>query len=186
MTSFGRTLGAGAPLHPIHNVHALTKAASPSRRRIGGVYTPRMRFVGVDYGARRIGLACSDTSATLARAWQATPAAGTPEQSARAVAALLAPLMAEDDGVSGIVVGLPRRLDGRDNDQTAPARAFAAALEIAAARPVHLQDERLTSHEAEARLAERERDWRKRKALIDAEAAAIILQDFLDGRAQRC
>ena len=47
---------------------------------------------------------------------------------------------------------------------------------------VHLQDERLTSREAEAQLAEREKDWRRRKDEIDAVAAAIILQDFLDAR----
>ena len=49
---------------------------------------------------------------------------------------------------------------------------------------VHLQDERLTSHEAESRLAVRERDWRRRKAKLDAAAAAVILQDYLDGRAR--
>ena len=48
--------------------------------------------------------------------------------------------------------------------------------------PVILQDERLSSHEAESRLATRESDWRKRKAKLDAMAAAIILQDYLDGR----
>ena len=47
---------------------------------------------------------------------------------------------------------------------------------------VHLQDERLSSHEAEQRLAVRERDWRRRKAQLDAAAAAMILQDYLDGR----
>ena len=49
---------------------------------------------------------------------------------------------------------------------------------------VHLQDERLSSHEAEQRLAERERDWRRRKAKLDAAAAAVILQDYLDGRSR--
>jgi putative Holliday junction resolvase len=147
-------------------------------------YTASMRFVGVDYGARRIGLACSDASATLARPWRAVAAAETPDASAHDVADLLRPLIDDDDGVEGIVVGLPRRLDGRDSDQTAPAQAFAAALERWSGRRVHLQDERLTSVEAESRVAGRERDWRKRKALIDAEAAAIILQDFLDGRAR--
>jgi len=48
---------------------------------------------------------------------------------------------------------------------------------------VHLQDERLSSREAESRLAIRERDWRKRKARLDAAAAAIILQDYLDAHA---
>jgi putative Holliday junction resolvase len=79
---------------------------------------------------------------------------------------------------------LPRRLNGADTDQTAVARALASALQDLMRIDVHLQDERLTSVEAESRLAVRERDWRARKALVDAEAAAIILQDFLDGRAR--
>jgi putative Holliday junction resolvase len=48
--------------------------------------------------------------------------------------------------------------------------------------PVILQDERLSSHEAEQRLAERERDWRQRKQRLDAASAAVVLQDYLDHR----
>ena len=82
-----------------------------------------------------------------------------------------------------MVVGWPRRLDGSPTHLTAPAEAFAEALRRAVPVPVTLQDERLSSHEAEARLLARgERDWKRRKALIDAEAAAVILQDFLDHR----
>ena len=143
-----------------------------------------MRFLGVDYGSKRIGLALSDHTATLARSWQAVPAAGTPAQSAAAVAGLIDRLRASDDpALDGIVVGLPRRLNGDDTDQTPHARAFIAALAALTGVPVHAQDERLTSIEAESRLAAREPDWRKRKALIDAEAASILLQDFLDARA---
>jgi putative Holliday junction resolvase len=57
------------------------------------------------------------------------------------------------------------------------ARELGARVEI----PIVLQDERLTSHEAEALLAQRERDWRRRKDQLDAMAAALILQDYLDG-----
>ncbi len=72
----------------------------------------------------------------------------------------------------------PIRTDGaRSRDGT--------ALHALTGLEVHLQDERLTSHEAEQRLAEREPDWRRRKSQIDAVAAAIILQDFLDHRASR-
>ena len=138
-----------------------------------------MRVLGVDFGRRRIGLAISDASATLARPWQAIAAGVTPKDSAAAVAAILRGA-ASDDPVDAVVVGLPRRLSGEDTDQTAPTREFAAALGELAGVPVYLQDERLTSIEAEARLAVRERDWRKRKAKIDATAAAIILQDYLD------
>jgi putative Holliday junction resolvase len=58
--------------------------------------------------------------------------------------------------------------------------SFAAALREQIGRPVVFQDERLSSREAEGRLAVRERDWRARKAKLDAAAAAVILQDYLD------
>lgn len=142
-----------------------------------------MRFLGVDYGAKRIGLALSDYTATLARPWQMIPAAGAPASSAAAVARVVEALRASDDpDLDGIVVGLPRRLNGEDTDQTPQVRAFVASLETLTGLPVYTQDERLTSIEAESRLAGREKDWKKRKALIDAESASIVLQDYLDTR----
>jgi putative Holliday junction resolvase len=60
--------------------------------------------------------------------------------------------------------------------------AFARTLGLRTALPITLQDERLTSREAESRLALHTKDWRARKARLDAAAAAIILQDYLDGR----
>ena len=138
-----------------------------------------MRVLGVDFGKKRIGLALSDASGILARPWQAITAGATPRASATLVAAIIRDAGA-DDPVDAVVVGLPRRLTGEDTDQTAPTRQFAAALADLAGVRVHLQDERLTSVEAESRLAVHERDWRKRKAKVDAAAAAIILQDYLD------
>lgn len=146
-----------------------------------------MRVLGVDFGRRRIGLALSDPSAVLARPWRTIDAGATPQASASQVAAIVAGAASDDDpseAISAIVVGLPRRLSGDDTHDTAGARHFAEALRALASVDVHLQDERLTSREAESRLAEREPDWRRRKARIDAAAAAIILQDFLDERAR--
>jgi putative Holliday junction resolvase len=143
--------------------------------------------LGVDFGTRRIGLALSDESGLLARAWQTleVEAGGTPKASAAAVGRFLkeeqrraGELLAID--VHAIVVGLPRRLNGEDNDQTQPARDFAAALANVTGLTVVMQDERLSSREAESQLAVREKDWRRRKAAIDAAAAAVILQDYLD------
>ena len=91
-------------------------------------------------------------------------------------------LAKDDDGLEAVVIGWPRRLDGSPTDQTDARRGVRARLEAQIAVPVVLQDERLSSHEAESRLAARESDWRKRKAKLDAAAAAIILQDYLDGR----
>jgi putative holliday junction resolvase len=89
-------------------------------------------------------------------------------------------LAAEDDGLDRLVVGLPRRLDGTPNEQTAAALAFVEALGARVALPIVLQDERLTSVEAESRLALRDHDWRSRKKKLDAAAAAVFLQDYLD------
>ena len=147
-----------------------------------------MRVLGVDYGARRLGLALSDHTASLARPWRTVAAGATPRASAEIIAEILAAAAADDfsdaDGVQNVVVGLPRRLNGEDTDQTQPARDFATALQDLSGLPVALQDERLTSREAENRLAESDKDWRSRKKRLDAAAAAIILQDHLDGLAR--
>ena len=116
------------------------------------------------------------------------PAGESPRASADRVVAVLAELddpLEDRSSVGAIVVGLPRRLDGTDTDMTGPAREIASALHALTGVEVHLQDERLTSREAESRLAEREPDWRRRKRVLDAAAAAIILQDYLDQRASR-
>jgi putative pre-16S rRNA nuclease len=141
-----------------------------------------MRILGVDDGRRRIGLAVSDPSGTLARPVEMVAGHDDPAAAARAVAAALTRLEAADDPIGTIVVGLPLRLDGTPNEQTVHARALAAELERVTGRTVVLQDERLTSHEAESRLAVRERDWRVRKKRLDAAAAAVILQEYLDGK----
>ena len=133
----------------------------------------------MDFGAKRIGLALSDATGMLASPWQ-TVEGGPPLAAAARVRDIASALAADDDGLAAIVVGLPRRLDGSDNDQTPLVRIFAAEVARATSLPVILQDERLSSHEAESRLALREKDWRKRKARLDAAAAAVILQDYLD------
>ena len=146
-------------------------------------YSCAVRFVGIDYGNRRVGLAISDATAMLARPWQVvTTDEPDPQNSAAMIADLMPRLVNDEDGLDGIVVGLPRRLDGTENAQTPKARLFGEALEVITGLPVIFQDERLTSVEAEAQLAEREKDWKKRKLQIDAVAAAIMLQDFLDAR----
>ena len=142
-----------------------------------------MRVVGLDLGRRRIGLAVSDRSRTLATPWRTVRGGGTAPEVAGRLVALLTEL-GDDDGLAGIVVGLPSHLDGRPHEHAVLVRAIAEALERQTGLPVALQDERLTSVEAEQRLALRERDWRKRKARLDAAAAAIILQDYLDEHSQ--
>ncbi len=147
-----------------------------------GDYTDGVRVLGIDYGARRIGLALSDATATLASPWRLVQRPPSEPETLRVMVAEIRALVAEDDGLEAVVIGWPRRLDGSDTEQTMRVEAFARAIEAAIAVPVVLQDERRSSREAESRLAARESDWRKRKAKLDAAAAAIILQDYLDGR----
>jgi len=140
-----------------------------------------MRFLGVDLGSRRIGLAISDKSATLA-----TPVGVLEVSGSKAgVGALLREintLLTEDDSLAGVVVGLPRALSGEPNQQTEWVAVFVEQLRDLISVPVFVQDERLTSYEAETRLAVRQKDWQRRKNKLDAAAAAVILQDYLDER----
>ena len=140
-----------------------------------------MRILGIDMGRRRIGLAISDATCTLARPLATLTVAG--QSAVDQVVAEVERLAAEDDGLQAVVVGRPLRLDGSPTDETEHVARFVTKLRERITIPVVEEDERLTSREAESRLALRERDWRKRKAQLDAAAAAIILQDYLDRRA---
>lgn len=137
-----------------------------------------MRIVALDVGRRRIGLAISDPSGTLARPHSTVQVSDA--DAVDLVAREVLRLAAEDDGVGRVVVGLPRRLDGSASRETAAVEHFIAALRTRIPIEVVTEDERLSSREAESRLAVRERDWKKRKAQLDAAAAAVILQDYLD------
>jgi len=138
-----------------------------------------MRVLGIDFGERRVGLAITDASATLARPLRTLRRKTSAPQ---LVADLLAEIdqLIQEDGLARIVIGLPLRLDGSPTGLTERVRALAVTVAARTHVPVVLQDERLTSREAEQRLALREPDWRKRKAKLDAAAAAVILQDYLD------
>src|SRR5262245_3672670 len=137
-----------------------------------------MRILGIDVGRRRIGLAISDRSRTLAR--PLTTLTVTERDAVNRVMQTVAQLVAEDDGLAEIVIGMPVRLDGTPNTETDHVSAFVAALRQRTPIPIRTADERLTSREAENRLAVNERDWRKRKTRLDAAAAAIFLQEYLD------
>ena len=139
-----------------------------------------MRALAIDYGERRIGLALSDATGLLASPWKQMPNDANVGAAARRLADEVRRLQAEDDGLAAVVIGLPRRLDGSANDQTARVQKLAELLTREIPVPITLQDERLTSHEADELLARREHDWRKRKNDVDALAAALILQDYLD------
>ena len=141
-----------------------------------------MRALGVDYGRKRIGLALSDPSGTLARPWKTIDGSGDPVQVARRLSEVVSSLEQQDDAVGAVVLGAPRRLSGEPNAQTATVATIGELLQRLVVIPVVLQDERLSSHEADSLLSRSEKDWRKRKVLLDAMAAAVILQDYLDAQ----
>lgn len=138
------------------------------------------RIVGLDVGERRIGVAISDATCTLARPLAVLRTSGLDGDALTVAAAEIGRLAGDDEGLASVVVGLPRRLDGAPNHMTPRIELFATRLQDRTSLPVALQDERLSSREAETRLAAREKSWRRRKVRLDAAAAAIILQDYLD------
>jgi putative Holliday junction resolvase len=143
-----------------------------------------MRALGIDYGERRIGLALSDASGVLASPWKRLANDANVGAAARRLADEVRALQTDDTGLDAVVIGLPRRLSGEPTDQTARVQKLAQLLAAEVTVPIALQDERLTSHQADELLARREPDWRRRKDQVDAMAAALILQDFLDQRSR--
>jgi putative Holliday junction resolvase len=136
-----------------------------------------MRVLGVDLGSVRVGIALSDPSGTLAS--PVTVLRRTPDLHDR-----LCALVLEHD-VGGVVIGLPRSLDGRERQAARAVRAEVARLEPRLAVPVHLQDERLSTVAAHAGLAAAGRTARQRRGTVDASAAAVLLQSWLDSPAGR-
>ena len=137
------------------------------------------RVLAVDVGTRRVGLAISDASRTLARPLE-TIAVASEADAVDRVARRILELAEEDGGLATIVVGMPSHLDGTPSPQTSRVAAFVSRLKARTSLTVDTEDERLSSREAESRLAVGERDWRERKKKLDAAAAAVILQDYLD------
>ena len=140
-----------------------------------------MRLLGIDYGAVRIGLAVSDVTGTLARPLRTIVVRGSPETQANVLGIEIAKIETQFESLGALVVGLPASLEGGPHAETDRVLAFVEALRALTSLPIALQDERLSSIEAEQRLAAREPNWRKRKSRLDAASAAVILQDYLDG-----
>ncbi len=135
------------------------------------------RFLGVDHGTKRIGLAVSDPGATLASPLATIAASGNLSDE---IAAVLS--YAKDYDIDAFVVGLPLNMDDTEGDQAKTVRRFGAELGRVSGKPVHYWDERLSSHAAEELLRPAELTRKKRKARLDRVAAQVILQGFLDAR----
>lgn len=132
------------------------------------------RFMGLDYGNARIGIAFSDYSATIATADSIYKSRGQQED-----IKYLSSYAKEND-VSSIVLGLPLNADGTESEMSLKVMAFGQALEDYSQIKVFYQDERYTSFEAEEYLKEAKIKWEDRKRLLDKVSAQIILQNYLD------
>ena len=126
-----------------------------------------MRYLAVDFGEKRIGLATSDASGMIA-----TPRRTVPRRSDRAAIASIADFARREE-VEALLVGLPHHDDGRENALAPRVRSFARKLGEALELPVAFADEHLTSHAAGSRYPNAE---------IDAAAAAVLLEDYLSER----
>ena len=132
--------------------------------------------MAVDPGSKRVGLALSDPSATIAHALTTVPA-----EPAGTLASRLAQL-ARSHQAERIVVGLPRRLDGTSGPEALAARGLADAIRRESGLPVELVDERLTTVAAERALIADGVRREKRRLSIDRVAATLMLQAHLDRR----
>jgi putative Holliday junction resolvase len=133
-----------------------------------------MRYLGVDLGRARIGLALADDVLRTARPLRVVVRRGDASD-LRAIAAA-----ARDYEVERAVLGLPLHMDGSEGASARLSRAFAPKLQAALGVPVELFDERLSTFEAETRLRGRGISARDARSRVDAEAAAVILQAWLD------
>lgn len=134
---------------------------------------PHGRVLGLDLGDARIGVSVSDPDRHLALPF-GTLKAGAP-QDVKAIAALVA-----DNDISEVVVGHPLSLSGDAGPRARNAETFVEVLRQELPVPVSLQDERMSTVEAEKALAEAGSRGRDRREKVDASAATVILQAFLE------
>ena len=136
------------------------------------------RILGVDYGQRRIGLAVSDALGITAQP------AGTVEVSGPREALAAVDAAAEAHEAAHIVIGLPKSLSGDIGPKARETIRFAAYYQRTSAAPVSLWDERLTTVSAERVLDEAGVSGRRRRGRVDALAAQVMLQSYLDAQRQ--
>jgi len=134
------------------------------------------RVVALDLGTRHIGVAVSDETQTIATADRTIE-----RRNWKKTLAVVKDILGHFDAVA-LVIGLPYNFDGTESEMSSEARRLARNFSLSLDIPVILQDERMTSYEARRRLWERGVELKDTKRLVDSEAAAIILSDFLDSR----
>jgi len=131
-----------------------------------------MRYLAIDYGVKRTGLAVCDAAQTIASPYAVL-------EGQKDLIGRIARVVASEK-IDAIVLGLPLNMDDSEGPQARKVRAFARQLQAQIPVPVHLQDERLSSFGAEQKLAEIELSRGKKRRRLDALAAAEILQAFLE------
>jgi putative holliday junction resolvase len=133
-----------------------------------------LRYLALDVGNRRIGVAVSDELGLTAQPVLTLERRSRRREDLRSLARL-----SRRFGVTGIVVGNPVHLSGDQSPQAAKTQSFAAELGELTGLPIHLWDERLTSHEAHQILYESGRPRQEHRRVVDQVAATLILQSFL-------
>jgi len=132
------------------------------------------RIMGIDYGDARTGVALSDLLCSLVGSTCVIPSRNTQ----KAVADIVR--IANEQEVGRIIVGLPRNMDGSEGPRAELCRQFAAELEMATGLPVTMWDERRTTVEAHNILSQHNYHGQKRKNTVDAVAASLILEGYLN------
>ncbi|MBW1916688.1 MAG: Holliday junction resolvase RuvX [Deltaproteobacteria bacterium] len=135
-----------------------------------------VRIMGLDLGRKRIGVALSDALGITAQGLMVLERQDNATDLARIIA------LARQHHITGIVIGLPRHMNGRLGASAAEVFDWVAQLQQALAIPVHTWDERLTTVQAERILLDANLSRRRRRQVIDKMAAVLILQAFLDQR----
>ncbi|HEX2850868.1 MAG TPA: Holliday junction resolvase RuvX [Acidimicrobiales bacterium] len=139
-----------------------------------------MRAVGIDLGTKRIGVAVSDPSGTLASPYEVVARSGDVAADHRRLAAIVAEVEAEV-----VVVGLPLALSGEVGRAAQSALDEVEAMRAVLPVPVETHDERLTTVSADRSMMERKMKADARRRVVDKVAAAVMLQSWLDGRRAR-
>ena len=137
------------------------------------------RIVALDIGTKRVGVGVCDELRVTAR-----PLTVIERKSWKKLLSQVKQIVAEYDAAA-LVLGLPYNFDGSESEMSTESRRLGRNFSLSLDIPVFLQDERVTSYEAKARLWERGLTEKEAERQKDSEAAAIILKDFLDRIAQK-
>ncbi len=139
-----------------------------------------MRVLGIDLGSKRIGIATSDRSGTIATPYTVLLRCGSMGGDHRNIAKMV---IAEEP--EAVIVGLTLNMDGSEGKAAQAARVEAARMATVVGVPVHVHDERLTTVEADRVLMEQKMNAQARRRVVDKVAAAVMLQSWLDTQAHQ-